>query len=194
MVSEHRLLRRRAYGIDAASRRYFAKSPSELTLAEAALIAGLAADGVYCQPLPVQSIKDSSGRAVAAADPTCNQAISPDVARAATDAARCPVGQQSAYDKCDGGTATVVSGILGGRPVAGKTGSSESNATETFVGFTPQLAAAAIAANPDDPSDHVGSAVSQQVNEAVARTMSAALQDEPHQDFQPPSRQTALGD
>ena len=43
-----------------------------------------------------------------------------------------------------------------GRPVAGKTGSSERNATETFVAFTPQLAVAAIAANPDDPRDAVG--------------------------------------
>jgi membrane peptidoglycan carboxypeptidase len=155
--------------------------------------ATVAADGLYCQPLPVQSIKDSSGRAVAAANPTCHQAISADVARAATDAARCPVGQQSAYTKCDGGTATEVSGILGGRPVAGKTGSSENNATETFAGFTPQLAVAAIAANPDDPRDHVGAAVSPRVNAAVARTMAAALEGQPYQDFQPPSRQIAFG-
>jgi membrane peptidoglycan carboxypeptidase len=155
--------------------------------------ATVAADGMYCQPLPVRSIMDSGGHAVGAANPTCHRAISPDVARAATDAARCPVGQQSAYDRCDGGTATAVSGILDGRPVAGKTGSSESNATETFVGFTPQLAAAAIAANPDDPGDHVGAAVSPRVNEAVARTMAAALRGVPYQDFQPPSRQLAFG-
>ena len=43
-----------------------------------------------------------------------------------------------------------------GRPVAGKTGSSERNETETVVAFTPQLAVAAIAANPDDPRDAVG--------------------------------------
>jgi membrane peptidoglycan carboxypeptidase len=155
--------------------------------------ATVAADGTYCQPLPVQSITDSSGRAVSAANPTCHQAISSDIARAATDAARCPVGQQSAYDKCDGGTATVVGSILGDRPVAGKTGSSEQNATETFVGFTPQLAAAAIAADPDDPQDHVGSAVSQQVDQAVAKTMASALQGQPYQDFQPPSRSIAFG-
>jgi membrane peptidoglycan carboxypeptidase len=155
--------------------------------------ATVAAGGVYCQPLPVQSIRDSSGRSVTAADPTCHRAISPDIARAATDAARCPVGQQSAYGECDGGTATAVSGILDGRPVAGKTGSSEGNATETFVGFTPRLAAAAIAANPDDPRDHVGAAVSPRVNAAVARTMAAALRGEPYDDFPPPSRQLAYG-
>jgi membrane peptidoglycan carboxypeptidase len=155
--------------------------------------ATLAADGRYCQPLPVRSIVDSGGRAVAAAEPACRQAISPDVARAATDAARCPVGQQSTYQRCDGGTAAAVSGILDGRPVAGKTGSAESNATETFVGFTPQLAAAAIAANPDNPRDHVGAAVSAEVNAAVARTLAAALRGEPYQDFRPPSRESAFG-
>jgi membrane peptidoglycan carboxypeptidase len=155
--------------------------------------ATVAAEGRYCRPLPVLSILDSSGRAVAAAEPSCQQVIAPDVARAATDAARCPVGQQSAYGKCDGGTAAAVAGILDGRPFAGKTGSAENNATETFVGFTPQLAAAAIAANPDDPGDHVGSAVSPRVNAAVARTVVAALAGQPYQDFTPPSRELAFG-
>jgi membrane peptidoglycan carboxypeptidase len=166
--------------------------------------ATVAAEGLYCRPLPVKSIVDSGGQALSAADPTCRQVISSDIARAATDAARCPVGQQSIAPppafasrptdgKCDGGTATAVSGILDGRPVAGKTGSSENNATETFVGFTPQLAAAAIAANPDNPQDHVGSAVSPRVNAAVAKTMAAALEGVPYEDFQPPSRQLAFG-
>jgi membrane peptidoglycan carboxypeptidase len=155
--------------------------------------ATIAADGVYCQPLPVQSIKDSSGRAVSAANPTCKQAVSSDIARGAVDAARCPVGQQSAFSKCDGGTATMVSGILNGQQVAGKTGSSENNATETFVGITPQIAAAAIAANPDDPQDYVGSGVSASVDQAVARTMAAALNGQPTQDFNPPSHIIAYG-
>ena len=148
--------------------------------------ATLGADGTYCQPLPVVSITDAAGRKVAGTDPVCHQAVSPDIARAATDAARCPVGQQSSYGRCNGGTATDVSTILG-RPVAGKTGSTENNATETFVGFTPQIAAAAIAANPDDPSDYVGEAVSAAVNRAVARTMRTALVGVPEQNFSPPS-------
>src|SRR5437773_12439791 len=74
-----------------------------LDLAEA--YATIAADGEYCRPLPVLSITDSDGQRVAAANPTCHQYLSPDIARAAVDAARCPVGQQSAFDQCDGGTA-----------------------------------------------------------------------------------------
>ncbi|GAB3856950.1 hypothetical protein GCM10027610_092530 [Dactylosporangium cerinum] len=139
------------------------------------------------------SITDTNGRPVDAAAPKCRQVISADVAAAATDAARCPVSRSSAYNKCDGGTAENVSGILGGRPVAGKTGSSEYNSTETFVGFTPQIAATGIAVNVDNPNDQVGSGVAGSVNAAVAQTIAAALRGQPVQAFQPPSRVRALG-
>ena len=101
-----------------------------------------------------------------------------------------PVGQQSAYGQCNGGTATGVDGIVD-RPVAGKTGSSERNATETFVGFTPQVAVAGIAANPDDATDLVGSAVQAKVIDAVARTIKAAVAGKPVKDFTAPSRELA---
>ncbi|MGI5237669.1 transglycosylase domain-containing protein [Dactylosporangium sp. CA-139066] len=166
-------------------------STTPLDLANA--YATVAAGGVYCQPLPVLSITDPDGKPVDAAGPKCRQVLDPDVTAAATDAARCPVGKGSAYNKCDGGTAEAVSGILGGRPVAGKTGSSEYNATETFVGFTPQIAAAAIAVNVDNPNDQVGGGVSNSVDAAVAQTMAAALRGQPVKQFVAPSRARALG-
>ena len=86
-----------------------------------------------------------------------------------------------------------MSGILGGRPVAGKTGSSEDNSTETFVGFTPQIAAAGIAVNVDNPNDQVGSGVAGAVNAAVAQTIAAALRGQPVQAFRPPSRAAGTG-
>jgi membrane peptidoglycan carboxypeptidase len=155
--------------------------------------ATVAADGVYCKPLPVLSILDANGGAVSAADPSCTRVLDADIANAATDAARCPVGQQSAYGMCDGGTAPVVSQLFGKRPVAGKTGSSEYNATETFVGFTPQIAAAGIAADPNNPNDHVGAAVESSVAAAVARTMLAALVGQPYRYFTPPGVDLAFG-
>lgn len=79
--------------------------------------------------------------------------------------------------------------ILDGRPVAGKTGSSEKNATETFVGFTPQVAVAGIAANPDDPTDSVGAAVQAKVIDAVARVIGTAVDGEPEKAFAAPSRE-----
>jgi membrane peptidoglycan carboxypeptidase len=159
---------------------------SPLDLANA--YAAVAAEGVYCKPLPVLAITDSAGKAVGNAGTACKRVLSPDVARAATDAARCPVGQQSAYGRCDGGTAEAVSGLFGRRQVAGKTGSSEGNSTESFAAYTPQIAAAGIAANPDSPQDAVGAGVSPSVNAAVARAMVAALQGQPEVRFTPPSR------
>jgi membrane peptidoglycan carboxypeptidase len=155
--------------------------------------ATVAADGIYCKPLPVLSITGPNGDRFHAADPACHRVVSSDVARAATDAARCPVGQQSVYGRCNGGTAPEVGAIFGGRPVAGKTGSSEHNATETFVGFTPQIAGAAIAADPDNPSDAVGGGVASSVDIAVARTLADALRGKPVLRFPAPSRAIAFG-
>jgi membrane peptidoglycan carboxypeptidase len=155
--------------------------------------ATVAAEGMYCKPSPVISIVDASGAKVAAANPSCQRVLDPDIARAATDAARCPVGQQSAFDMCNGGTAPVVGSLFGDRPVAGKTGSSENNTTETFVGFTPQIAAAGIAADPNDASDYVGSAVESAVAAAVAHTMLTGLAGQPAKDFTAPSTAIAYG-
>ena len=153
--------------------------------------ATVAAQGKYCAPTPIQQITDAHGNRVSAGQPDCHQAVDKGVAAAAADAARCPVGQQSATSRCDGGTAPEVGSILSGRSVGGKTGSSENNATETFVGITPQIAAAGIAANPSDPSDYVGSGVSSAVDRAVAETMRTALGDRPAADFPtPPARLT----
>jgi membrane peptidoglycan carboxypeptidase len=158
----------------------------------ASAYATVAAEGTYCAPLPVASIADSDGQQVPVAS-SCKQVLDPEVARAATDAARCPVGQQSTFGKCDGGTATQVDSIMSGRPVAGKTGSTEDNRTETFVGFTRTAVAAGIAADPVTPSDHVGSSVESQVVTAVGRTLKAALGDGDYPDFTPPGTAIAFG-
>jgi membrane peptidoglycan carboxypeptidase len=162
-----------------------------LDLAEA--YATVAAHGTYCRPLPVTAINDRTGAPVAAANPSCQAVLDPDIAAAATDAARCPVGQQSFFDKCDGGTAEQVDSIMGGRPVAGKTGSSENNSTETFVGFTPQMCAAGTAADAANPNDHVGSAVESDVVTAVAKTLAASLNGAPIVDFPRPPDNLAFG-
>ncbi|NES26912.1 penicillin-binding protein [Micromonospora terminaliae] len=152
--------------------------------------ATVAAEGTYCTPLPVVSVTAANGGKVDVGQPSCKRVLDADVARAATDAARCPVGQQSAYGQCNGGTATSVNRIVD-RPVAGKTGSSEQNATETFVGFTPQVAVAGIAANPDDATDLVGSAVQARVIDAVAKVIRTAVDGKPVKDFTAPSRELA---
>ncbi|WP_446216666.1 transglycosylase domain-containing protein [Micromonospora sp. IBHARD004] len=183
---------------DAALARYGAKEWGPFTLGVAATTpldlanayATVAAEGIWCAPTPVTSISDSAGRKVAAGDPDCRQVLDAEVARAATDAARCPVGDQSMYRRCDGGTAEKLQPGLR-RPLAGKTGSSDRNATETVVAFTPQLAIATIAANPDDPRDAVGGGVQARQITAVGRLLAYALRNQPVLDFVPPSETTA---
>jgi membrane peptidoglycan carboxypeptidase len=155
--------------------------------------ATLAADGRYCTPVPVDSVTDSTGRALDVAQPECRQVISADIARAATDAARCPVGQSGFFGMCNGGTASAVDDILGGRPVAGKTGSTDDGRTETFVAFTPELAAAMIAANPQSAQDGVGNAIITKVYRAVAQTLAASLSGKPVTQFAQPSEKIAFG-
>jgi len=157
----------------------------------ASAYATVAAEGKYCAPLPVESIV-RDGRRLPVAE-NCRQVLDPEIARAATDAARCPVGQQSTSGTCDGGTAEQVAGIFGGLDVAGKTGSTEDNRTETFVGFTPTMAAAGIANDPVTPSDRVGSAVESRVVTAVARTLRAAVGAGGYAGFTPPSSAKAYG-
>jgi membrane peptidoglycan carboxypeptidase len=161
-----------------------------LELAEA--YATIASGGTYCKPLPVNSVTDLDNHAVPVG-PQCSRVLDPEVAHAAADAARCPVGQQSTYGKCDGGTAQQIAGFFGGRQVAGKTGSTEDNTTETFVGFTTTVAAAGTAADPANPANHVGSAVESAVVDAVGHTLRAAAGDGNYPDFTPPGPAIALG-
>lgn len=153
--------------------------------------ATIAAEGRWCAPLPVVRITDAAGRTVTAGAPDCRQVVARDVARAAVDAARCPVGDQSMYRGCEGGTAQELRSRLG-RPVAGKTGSSEGYGTESIVAVTPQLAVAAIATNPDNPRDAVGHAVQARMADGVVELMSVALRGQPPRDFVPPSEVTAF--
>ncbi|MPZ26409.1 MAG: penicillin-binding protein [Micromonosporaceae bacterium] len=155
-----------------------------------------AADGVYCDPLPVLSIKDSTGAEVTSpdpegnpvpvADPRCRQAVSADVARAATDAARCPTGSGATRGSCGGwSTADQVAGIVG-RPVAGKTGTTDNNRTAWFVGFTPELSAASFIADPDNPFNAVGEGNASKPIRSASQTLRDALAGVPVSGFRPP--------
>jgi membrane peptidoglycan carboxypeptidase len=161
--------------------------------------ATLAADGNYCEPLPVVSIKDLQGTSLAAANPRCHRAVPVDVARGAIDAMRCPIGDQSAYGMCDGATAANIRGIVG-KPLAGKTGTTDANQTAALIATTRQLAVAGIVADPDwaktsrlkadlggrDPHADV-------VNLAVAHTLHDGTAGKPSLGFPAPSPQMAWG-
>jgi membrane peptidoglycan carboxypeptidase len=154
--------------------------------------ATLAADGRYCEPIPVLQILTRDGGQLPTAQPRCKQAVAPDVARAAVDAARCPVGDRSAFGECRGATADGVDNVVG-HPVAGKTGTTDSHRSAALVAMTTTLAVAGILANPDwaETTDDMSHGV---VNPAVYETLADAMRGKPKVDFPRPSRRIAYGD
>jgi len=167
-----------------------AVTPLELANAYATL----AADGTFCEPTPVIEIKGLDGSKLDAANPHCSKdpVVAPDVARAAVDAARCPLGDQSVFGKCEGGTASYVKGIVG-RQVAGKTGTTDHDWTATMVAMTKQLAVAGMLVDPDNP--HPPKRMTHpEVNTAVAKTLRDGMAGKPNViPFTAPSRDIAFG-
>ncbi|GIF53459.1 membrane peptidoglycan carboxypeptidase [Asanoa ferruginea] len=176
----------------------FTLGVSDVTPLEmAGAYATVAADGQYCEPLPVTSIQTNDGKQVTwtnkqgqtvdVAKPRCRQEVTPDVARAAADAARCPTGGKAQTGSCqEWSTAPSVTPTVG-RPVGGKTGTTDSTRSAWFVGFTKELAAASFIADPDNPFNAVGDAQSQKPIDSVAQTLRDSLKGQPVVEWTPPS-------
>ncbi|MEH0938253.1 penicillin-binding protein [Micromonospora psammae] len=157
--------------------------------------ATLAADGKYCEPIPVQEIKGPDGKTLDIAKPKCEQRISTEVARAAVDAARCPVGDRSSTSKCVGATARNVKSIVDA-PVAGKSGTTDSEKTSSLVAMTKQYSVAGIMADPDWPqtTQKMGHDEAQGINPAVYNTLKVAMKNKERIQFTPPSGKIINGD
>lgn len=156
--------------------------------------ATLAARGKRCEPTPLLKITDSAGKELPYAQSTCSQVIPPEVADAANDAAKCPVGGTAA-GKCvnsqSGVTARDITGALK-RQVAGKTGTTDNDNAAWFIGYTPNMAAAAFQTNPDEPNTTVGHTRNPQ--EVFKSTMAVALQGLPNENFTPPEAKRVQGE
>jgi membrane peptidoglycan carboxypeptidase len=158
--------------------------------------ATLAADGKYCEPIPVQEIRDPEGKKLDIANPRCEQRFSIDVARAAIDAARCPLGDNSKTSKCGNSrTASVVKGIVDA-PVAGKTGTTDSGKTASIVAMTKQYSVAGIMADPDWPQTNVKMKHAEKdgINPPVYETLRDAMKGKPRINFEPPGQKISEGD
>jgi membrane peptidoglycan carboxypeptidase len=158
----------------------------------AAAYATVAADGMYCQPLPVLAVLRPDGRPATAAGgrpaaaPQCRRAVSTAVARAAVDAMRCTTGYGAARGGCGGWSTAPGAYRAVGRPFAGKTGTTDSNRSAWFIGFTPQLIGASFVADPDNPFDVAGAWQHHKPIDTVTGTIHDAMRGRPVRYFTPP--------
>jgi membrane peptidoglycan carboxypeptidase len=156
--------------------------------------ATLAGDGMYCQPTPVQEIKTQDGEKIDIGNPHCTRATSADVARAALDAARCPIGDQAQLGSCGGHTtAGQAHGIIG-HPIYGKTGTTDSDKTAALIIGSTTLTVAGYLVNPDyaNHSDHMSHQI---VNPAVWETMADYMRGKPKVQFKKPgSEKISIGE
>ena len=126
------------------------------------------------RPSPVQSITDSTGQVVAAGGPNCHQVVR---ARGRPGRRR----RHPLHHRVQGrrpATAARWSTAPGvyaavGRPVGGKTGTTDDTRSAWFVGITPGLAAASFIADPDNPFHYAGDGNSQKPVNAVAGLLQA---------------------
>ncbi|GAB3046216.1 transglycosylase domain-containing protein [Sediminivirga luteola] len=106
-------------------------TPSPTNLQMASAYATFAANGSYRQPYSVERVLDTEGEVLHEAEHEGDQRFD-EAVMAETSYALSQVVQ--------GGTGSYASNL--GRPVAGKTGTSQSNQSAWFVGYTPQLSTA----------------------------------------------------
>ncbi|MBC7557938.1 MAG: penicillin-binding protein [Dermatophilaceae bacterium] len=171
-------------------------SVAPLTLASA--YATIASGGTYCEPTPVLAITTSDKKPLALSKSRCRRAVSPEVANGVTQILKTVLTK---------GTASGVGGLAGGRPAAGKTGTSDGSNETWFVGYTPQLAIAVWVGTPTgDPKRvlrnlHLGNTTygGQIFGATIAapiwkQVMDRASAGMPFLEFDSPSSKTQSGD
>jgi membrane peptidoglycan carboxypeptidase len=155
--------------------------------------ATLAADGMYCEPTPIERIATRDGEKLTVGTSHCVRAASKDVARAALDAARCPVGDSAQLGQCRGSTAADTRRVVK-HPVFGKTGTTDEDKTAALIAGTTSLVVAGYLVNPDY-QNHRDRLRHSQVNPAVYRTLADYMKGKPKVQFKKPEDKTlAHGD
>ncbi|MGK5679652.1 transglycosylase domain-containing protein [Actinoplanes sp. URMC 104] len=156
--------------------------------------ATLAGDGMYCEPTPIEQISTADGDKLDIGKPMCRRATSKDVARAAIDAARCPVGDSAQLGSCNGASTARATKQTVKHPVFGKTGTTDKDKTAALIAGTTSLVVAGYMANPDWP-DHRDRMSHDVVNPAVYETLADFMDGKPKDQFkEPENRKIAFGD
>jgi membrane peptidoglycan carboxypeptidase len=151
----------------------------------------VSAEGIACQPLPVEEIRTVDGETLDVANTSCRRAIDKDIALAAIDAGRCVVGNTSKFGECEGATARFVPDTgqpttsLIQQPIWGKTGTADGTRTYSFVLSTKQLTVAGQLADPDW-ADTTYAMEGAKVRAAVMHTMADAMAGKESQDWARP--------
>jgi membrane peptidoglycan carboxypeptidase len=149
--------------------------------------ATLAADGKYCEPTPIERIVTQDGQKLTVGNSHCVRATSKDVARAALDAARCPVGDSARLGRCRGSTAADTRRVVG-HPVFGKTGTTDEDKTAALIAGTTSLVVAGYLVNPDY-QNHRDRLRHSQVNPAVYRTLADYMKGKRKVQFKKPGNE-----
>ncbi|MFI5937712.1 transglycosylase domain-containing protein [Actinoplanes sp. NPDC051494] len=148
--------------------------------------ATLAADGMYCEPTPVEQITTMNGEKLDVGGKHCTRATSPDVARATIDAARCPVGDQAQLGSCGGHTTAGVARGVVGHPIFGKTGTTDGDKTASLIIGSSSIVVAGYLVNPEY-QNHPYQMRHDVVNPAVEKTMRDILKGKKKVQFKKPA-------
>lgn len=101
---------------------------------QAAAFATYASGGTYCEPIAILAVKDHDGKKMKVPSANCKQTLEPEVANTVAFAL------SKVFSTSPWGTAyTIAPGLADGRPVAGKTGTTNYATQSWFTGFTPEL-------------------------------------------------------
>jgi membrane peptidoglycan carboxypeptidase len=118
-------------------------SPLEM----AGAYATFGARGKFCEPHPISAILDSAGHTIKTYDPQCTQVMPASTADAVNNVLR-GVQEPGGFGYDLGGTGLSKNGQT--IPSAGKTGTTQSGMSVWFMGYTPQIATAAMIAGAND--------------------------------------------
>lgn len=114
----------------------FTLGPIEVNALELSNVAAtLASGGMWCPPNPIAEVWDRNGEPVSVTTETCEQVVPEGLANTLANAL--------SKDDTGAGTAAGAAGSVGWNlPMSGKTGTTESNRSSAFLGFTNRYAAA----------------------------------------------------
>ncbi|MFC8799797.1 transglycosylase domain-containing protein [Promicromonospora sp. NPDC057138] len=103
-------------------------------LNQAAAFATFASGGTYCEPIAIVQVKDHDGKKMKVPSANCKQTLEPKVANTVAYA------MTKVFSTNPWGTAwSIAPGLEDGRPVAGKTGTTNGATQSWFTGYTPEL-------------------------------------------------------